>query len=58
MMTKPVMTTRDVATHMGCSPRRVRDLVSMGYLRPLRGHRNPMRFTAEEVVKYLRGQRA
>jgi excisionase family DNA binding protein len=57
-MTKPVMTTREVADYMGCSSRSIRYLVSMGYLKPLRGHRNPLRFTAENVVAYLKGQRA
>lgn len=52
---KLVMTTKEVAGYLSVSEAEVRRLAAERIIPPLRGYRNPFRFSAVAIKKWLEG---
>jgi len=53
---KTIMTTAEVASALGASPKAIRRLAHEGILKNLRGTRSPMKFSGVKVREWLEGQ--
>lgn len=51
---KSIMTTREAAEYLGISVKQFRRLNDEGFIRRLRGCRNPMQFSKIELDRYLK----
>lgn len=51
-----ILLLQQVAEELGCSYRKARDLVHSGHLRRMPGFKRPMKVSAIELDRYMKGK--